>query len=95
MLNFSATKKEYALISEIATRAFAMIRGTVNEDEYTRLDIMLDIEACHSNGCPLKLSELAAAKDGDFSHDVFGICHHLNRKTGVLEDCFLPRYANR
>ena len=29
----------------------------------------------------------------DFYHDLSGIQRHLNRKTGKLENCFLPRFA--
>src|SRR3990167_5225936 len=48
---------------------------------------------CHSNGCPLMLSELLAADDTNFAHDVFGIRAKLNRETGALSDGFVPRFA--
>jgi len=91
MLKFSVTKDDMPFLVEIATRAVALTRGT--DVDYTMQDAMMDIEACHSNGCPLKLRELSAAKASDLSHDVFGIRKHLDRTTGVLQDCFLPRYA--
>ncbi|MDF1565302.1 MAG: hypothetical protein P1V51_19855 [Deltaproteobacteria bacterium] len=47
----------------------------------------------HLNGCPLRLEELAAASDYDLLHDVTGIHNHLDRETGKLTGCFLPRYA--
>jgi hypothetical protein len=53
----------------------------------------MDIEAAHCNGNPLKLKELLEADDSNFMHDVLGIRRHINRKTGELEDCFVPRYA--
>ena len=93
MLNFTATKQEFEQIRAIAKRAVAMVAGT--EIYYSMQDALMDIEACHCNGCPLKLHELAGAKPSDFGHDVFGIRQHLNRETGQLEDCFLPRYAAR
>ena len=45
------------------------------------------------NGCPLMLSELLAADDTNFAHDVFGIRAKLNRETGALRDGFVPRFA--
>ena len=41
----------------------------------------------------LDLQKLLDAPDGDFGHDVFGIRRHINRQTGELENCFLPRCA--
>lgn len=46
-----------------------------------------------SSGCELDLQKLLDAPDGDFGHDVFGIRRHINRQTGELGDCFLPRCA--
>ena len=60
---------------------------------YKHMDAMMDIEACHSNGCPLRLNELLATDDGNFGHDVFGIRRHLDRETGKLGGCFLPRFS--
>ena len=58
-----------------------------------KLTVVMDIDACHSNGCPLKLGELLRASDFEFAHDVGGIITNINRETGKLENCFLPRYA--
>lgn len=60
-------------------------------DRRTRL---LDLVACHCNGCPLMLDELVnVAADRDFLHDVLGITRHMNRETGQLGDGFTPRFA--
>lgn len=56
------------------------------------LGLMMDLSAAHAT-CPLRLVELADADPFNFSHDIGGIQRHLNRKTGYLEDGFLPRYA--
>ncbi len=56
------------------------------------LSLEMDLTATHL-GCPLKLSELLKAPKFDFAHDIGGIEMHLNRTTGKLENCFLPRYA--
>ena len=91
MLKFDATKREMEIIMEIAKRA-SQLAASFGHD-YSRMDAMMDVEACHSNGCKLKLFDLAQADDANFAHDVFGINRHLNRETGQLEDCFLPRFA--
>lgn len=58
----------------------------------SRMDWHMDIEAAHIN-CKLDLDRLLSFDDGNFGHDVFGIMRHLNRNTGALMDCFLPRCA--
>jgi hypothetical protein len=88
---FKASKDEMLTIVEIAKRTELLAQSIgVN---YKRLDIIMDLNACHSNGCPLKLAELASADESNFAHDVFGIRRHIDRTTGELRDCFLPRYA--
>lgn len=87
MLSFETTKEEMELVRRITKRAVA---------KYPELDYMslsMDISATHASGCPLKLEELANAKRSDFFHDVLGIYRHIDRETGELTDCFLPRYS--
>jgi Family of unknown function (DUF6874) len=57
-----------------------------------RSAIILDLVIAHRQ-CPLDLLKLLDADDGNFSHDVFGIMRHLDRETGELRDCFIPRFA--
>ena len=75
-------------IAEIAERAIAL--GV----DRSKLDLVMDLEAAH-HACPLDLHGLQHANVANFMHDVCGIGVHLNRETGELEDCFLPRYAKR
>jgi hypothetical protein len=88
---FTATRADFPIIAKIAGRAVAMAAEA--GVAYKHQDAMMDVEACHSNGCPLKLAELLAADDGSFGHDVFGIRRFLDRDTGKLTECFLPRFA--
>lgn len=88
-LSFKATKKDFKLISKITARAVTMAREF--NDEYDFMTASMDVNACHSSGCPLRLAALLAADDFTFAHDVFGIRRHINRETGQLENCFLPR----
>ena len=89
---FNAVKEDMDLISKIAKRAVrvASIKG---QFKYNYMTAMMDIEAAHCNGCPLDLERLLNSKDFDFAHDIFGIAAHINRTTGELEDCFVPRFA--
>ncbi len=90
-MKFSATRDEITAITLIAQRAVRIARRM--DVEYKMSDAMMDIEAAHSNGMRLKLNELALADDFNFTHDVFGIRRHLDRTTGELGDCFVPRFA--
>lgn len=91
MISWKVSKFEQALIQKITDRA--VLLADVAQIEYPARDVMMDITACHANGCRLKLAELLEAEQFDFVHDVFGIRRHLNRETGKLEDCFTPRLA--
>ena len=85
-----AKRDEIRTISKIAQRAVNLAAS--QGFPLTQIDMMMDLEAAHSEH-PLRLTELLAADDGNFGHDVFGISRHLNRGTGKLEDCFMPRFA--
>lgn len=43
----------------------------------------------------LDLDGMLAGRIEDIAHDVRGIATHLDRETGQLRDCFVPRYARR
>lgn len=85
-----------ALVERIAHRALELRRranpNLPDRHRRSKTDYMMDIAAAN-NSCPLHLEALADASDFEFSHDVFGIERHLNRTTGQLENCFLPRFA--
>ena len=83
MVKFDATFEENMLIKKIAKR--------LNNPSYDYLDLVMDLEAVHSNGCPLDFQKLLDFPDFDFSHDVYGIRKHIDRTTGTLTDCFCPR----
>ena len=57
-----------------------------------RLTLFMDLEHAHVD-IPMDLNALLAAKDTDFAHDVCGIQRHMDRSTGKLGDCFVPRCA--
>lgn len=85
MINWNTTKKDTELITKIAQRAVR-----VNSD-YDFMDASMDVTAVHLNDCKLDLKKLLGFDDFNFAHDVFGINRHLDRETGKLMNCFLPR----
>ena len=88
MINWDkAELQDYELAGDIAVRA-ATILNKVNV-----ASLQMDIVAVHINGCKLKMAEMLKADTSNFMHDVCGIAKHLDRATGKLRDCFVPRYA--
>lgn len=88
MINWNVSKEDHELILKIADRVIAMSDGKVKKQS-----VLMDLTACHANGCRLKLEELLNAPISDFAHDIIGISSHLDRTTGNIGGCFLPRYA--
>ena len=86
MIDWNTTKEERLIIFQISSRAVSLIGADL-------LTTTMDIVAVHLNGCPLDLNELAAADDFSFIHDIEGIARHLDRATGRLQNCFVPRFA--
>lgn len=92
-INWNLNKKDLPHVEAIVARAVALYAELYPEGpELDPTTMLMDIIACHLNGCPLRLAELAEADEFNFSHDVWGIRRHMDRKTGKLTDCFLPRY---
>jgi len=91
MINWTTDKGTMIVEAAIAKRAVKKAKKLGFDYKYK--DAIMDIDACHSNGCPLKLGELFAADDANFAHDVFGIRRYIDRTTGELTGCFDPRYS--
>lgn len=89
MIKWEATKEELLKMSEIYNRYKKMI----GSGGRPKMDFIMDIEATHCNGCPIDLDKLLDTPDFDFMHDIAGITNCLDRETGKLKDCFLPRCA--
>lgn len=60
-----------------------------------RMPFIMDL--CAADGVngnpPIDLDALADADQFNFIHDVGGIVRHLDRSTGKIGGCFIPRYA--
>lgn len=86
MIDFETTDEDTKVIHDIAARAAELLEADL-------MTVSMDVTACHLNGCPLRLADLLTADEGNFAHDIAGIARHLDRKSGELQDCFLPRFA--
>ena len=85
MINWDSLKKEESVtILKIVVRAKKLI------PELPTLDTNMDIGATHINK-KLNLDKLLKFNDFNFLHDITGITYNINRETGKLENCFLPR----
>lgn len=91
-VKFTLSGEQLKLAGAIANRYRAM-QQAAGVPKSDKRDLVMDLDATHSNGCPLDLERLAKADDFNLAHDVAGIFRHLNRKTGKLGGCFLPRFA--
>ncbi len=91
MISFKTTKKEAELINKIVDR----LQKMVVDPGFNRLTHVMDLEACHANGCPLDFERMLAGRDIDLLHDIYGINRHICHETGKLQNCFLPRFSKK
>ena len=89
-INWKASLADGVRLTRIVQRADALAR---KHGQQPIPQLIMDLTACHLNGTPLDLDRLLAADDFNFTHDVWGIHRHIDRTTGRLRDCFLPRFA--
>jgi hypothetical protein len=87
--NWNISREDHDLSVEVAKRALRELRA-YPDDQRT---LIMDLQACHANACPLDFKGLLEAPMQDFSHDVCGIRQYINRDTGQLDGFFTPRYA--
>lgn len=59
---------------------------------FDRLSLIMDLQ-CANEKFNLRLDEFLKADDFNFSHDISGIQHHIDRNTKTFQDCFVPRFA--
>ena len=90
MISFDISKEDLAHVEKIMNRAESLRIFTRG---YTRSTLLMDLMACNANGCRMDFERLAEADNFNLLHDLIGIAEHINRKTGKLEGCFLPRFA--
>ncbi|MBX9635200.1 MAG: hypothetical protein K2X44_09485 [Magnetospirillum sp.] len=86
-VSFNVSRTDSALISKITDRAVTIV-PTLDKQQ-----VRMSLTACHANGCPLRLSDMATADDFNLLHDVGGIHNCINRRTGKIYGHFWPRFA--
>ena len=89
-LSFEVSRRDAMTIRKIVDRAVSM--AIAKGHPFDRIDMTMDITAAHASGNPLRLSDLLAADDFNFFHDVWGIRKHLNRIDGSMPE-FRPRFS--
>jgi hypothetical protein len=89
VVSFTSSRKDSALVTIIVRRAIASKLNGHSDAEGLEMDLL----ATHANGCPLDFEKLLAFNEFNFAHDVVGIQRHLDRDTGELLHCFVPRCA--
>lgn len=90
-VSFKVSKADRLLVTDAVERVAQY--EAKNGRRCDRLSVAMDLEATHANGCPLNFEKLLTFDDLSFLHDIYGINRHLNRETGELMHCFLPRCA--
>lgn len=81
--------QEIKLIAQIVKRVFKEMPDYPD----SKTTLIIDIEKCHDDNYPLDLEGLLKADAWNFLHDILGIRRHMNRETGKIENCFVPRYV--
>lgn len=77
---------------DLVVRAGVRVEKVIGK-QLNRATFLLDMAAVQKQ-CPLNLVELAFNDDiASVAHDILGIRRHINRDTGQLEGCFIPRFA--
>ena len=88
-MKITSSKKETEMIIKIANRAKEM---NLLEDD--RIALMMDLEVALEE-FDLDLAKLLDADDFNFTHDIVGIQHNLDRSNEKFINCFVPRYAKK
>jgi hypothetical protein len=81
-------REEARRVGAIVKRAKAANLDRGRQDS----DLTMDLVAARAN-CPLNFERLLGSSDADFAHDIAGIIKFMDRETGELRECFLPRAA--
>ena len=95
-INWFVSAQDHNKIMQLAEWAHDL--ATKNRIMYMLREALMDITCVHANGCPLDLDAMLRAigdseQETDLIHDLLGIRRHLDRTTGQLLDCFVPRFA--
>lgn len=84
---------------ELIMRITARVRDILTEygadtQNFDDQGCIMDLVCVHANGYRLKLLQLLMASNDDITHDVLGIGVHWNRRVGVFEHGWKPRFLD-
>lgn len=90
-VSFKVSDADAEIIGKIVKRGWAIdwLRASYAD----QISMRMDVTAVHANGNPLRLADLLAADEFNFTHDMSGICNCLDRATGRLTRNFRPRFS--
>jgi hypothetical protein len=96
-VSFEIAESDRQLVDEIVQRYAAAYSKAmrVEPSKRTLQNLRMDLTATHANGCPMDFAKLLATDNFTFGHDISGIDRHIDRSSGKLLNCFLPRCAKR
>ena len=82
--------KKSKVTKGIFKRIGVIVDRAIDEDlGYSdKLTMLMDIEAVAHM---IDLDKLLKFDRFNFARDIVGICNNINRRTGKLDNCFLPR----
>lgn len=90
-VSFSVSREDQRLITRCVARACDL--GLIFNEDESRISLNMDLCAAKAQGCNIDFQKLLGFDSFNFSHDISGIRRHMNRRTGKLMNCFLPRAA--
>jgi len=91
MINLNVTKEDRGKIHLIVQRARRLVKGL----KLDQVSLEMDLSAVHLNDGGLDLDRLLIADSFSLLHDVLGIQKYLDRQTGLLGNCFVPRFFSK
>lgn len=92
-INWNISPPDARKLTAILDRYERLVPRRARPKSYDRLNLRMDLIACHLNGTPLDLDRLQGAEDFTFLHDLSGIAQNIDRQTGKIANHFHPRCA--
>ena len=90
-LNKGGTMLDWMSITDQDINKLQLImKRCIGKFQGSWIDLEMDITAAHLAG-EISLQKLLEFEEADFMHDVHGIRRHIDRSSGKMRDCFLPR----
>ncbi len=80
-------------VEELLTRRGGTVFHAIPPE--LRQDIEMDLCVVDAFNYPLDFPRMLKAEAADLMHDIHGIRANLNRKSGKLDNCFVPRLIKR